>query len=93
MCVSHGVCNTQIFEISAGTDGTLKFLGGAYEEKLAWTKSLQSGKTSILPVRQGVPGFIRDLQRSDIGDIFIPRHVPIELNIISHVLTSDINAG
>lgn len=55
------------------------YLGGAYEEKLARTKSLQSGKAPVLPVRQGVPGFVRNLQGSNIGDVLVPRHVPVEL--------------
>lgn len=57
------------------------YLGGAYEEKLARTKPLQSGKTPVLPVRQRVPGFVRNLQGSNIGDVLVPRHVPVKLEI------------
>lgn len=64
--------------------GRSVYLGGAYEEKLARAKSLQSGKTSILAVRQSVPGFIRNLQGSDIGDVLVPRHVPIKLETRFH---------
>lgn len=64
------------------------YLGGAYEEKLARAKSLQSWKTSILAVRQSVPGFIRNLQGSDIGYVLVPRHVPIKLKHVSSLTTA-----
>jgi len=54
-------------------------LCGTYEEELTRTKSFQSGETSVFSVRQGVPGLVGNLQSTDVCDIFVLRHVPIEL--------------
>jgi len=55
------------------------YLRGAYEEELTWTESLQSGKATIFPVRQNVPGFVGNLQSTNIRDVLVLRHVPIKL--------------